>query len=137
MFVVAVGFSLIAITFFQIFTKQLVSFFVPGQPDTINYGVEFLHIIEVAVPLCSICFATNTVFQATGKKFASFILSILRKGVLDIPLMYILVNAVCELGVLWATPIAETLSVLVAIGLLIPFLIKNHKKNNNHLNLAN
>lgn len=137
MFVVAVSFSLIAITFFQIFTKQLVTFFVPGQPDTITYGVEFLHIIEVAVPLCSICFATNTVFQATGKKFSSFILSILRKGVLDIPLMYILVNAVGELGVLWATPIAETLSVFVAIALLIPFLIKNAKRNSKPLNLEN
>lgn len=129
MFVVAVGFSLVAITFFQIFTKQLVTFFVPGQPDTIRYGVDFLHIIEVAVPLCSICFATNTVFQATGKKFESFILSILRKGVLDIPLMYVLCNKIGELGVLWATPIAEALSVFVAIGLLIPFLIKNAKKN--------
>lgn len=137
MFVVAVGFSLIAITFFQIFTKQLVTFFVPGQVDTIRYGVDFLHIIEVAVPLCSICFATNTVFQATGKKFASFILSILRKGVLDIPLMYILANKIGELGVLWATPIAETLSVFVALGLLIPFLIKNAKKNKLHLDLEN
>lgn len=137
MFVVAVGFSLIAITFFQIFTRQLVTFFVPDQHDTINYGVNFLHIIEVAVPLCSICFATNTVFQATGKKFASFILSILRKGVLDIPLMYILVNSFGEFGVLWATPIAETLSVFVALGLLIPFLIKNAKKNKLHLELEN
>jgi Na+-driven multidrug efflux pump len=56
MFVVAVGFSLVAITFFQIFTKQLVTFFVPGQTETIRYGVDFLHIIEVAVPLCSVCF---------------------------------------------------------------------------------
>lgn len=129
MFAVAVGFSLVAITFFQIFTKELVEFFVPGQTNTIKYGVDFLHIIEVAVPLCSISFATNTVFQATGKKIESFILSILRKGVLDMPLMYLLVKPFGELGVLWATPIAEILGVIVALGLLIPFLIKNAKKN--------
>ena len=41
MFVVAVGFSLIAITFFQIFTKQLVTFFVPGQTDTIMFFIWF------------------------------------------------------------------------------------------------
>ena len=129
MFVVAISLSLIAITFFQIFTKELVTFFVPGQNNTIKYGVDFLHIIEVAVPLCSISFATNTVFQATGKKFSSFILSILRKGLFDIPLMFILVNVMGEIGVLWATPIAEVLGVIVAFALLFTFLKKNNKKN--------
>ena len=127
MFVVAIGFSLIAITFFQIFTKELVTFFVPGQVNTIKYGVDCLHIIEVAVPLCSISFATNTVFQATGKKFSSFILSILRKGLFDIPLMFVLVNIMGEMGVLWATPIAEVLGVIVAFALLFTFLKKNNK----------
>ena len=127
MFVVAIGFSLIAITFFQIFTKELVTFFVPGQVNTIKYGVDCLHIIEVAVPLCSISFATNTVFQATGKKFSSFILSILRKGLFDIPLMFVLVNIMGEMGVLWATPIAEVLGVIVAFALLFTFLKKNSK----------
>ena len=137
MFIVSTTFSLIAITFFQIFTKELVTFFVPGQAETIRYGVEFLHIIEVAVPLCSICFATNTVFQATGKKFQSFVLSILRKGVLDIPFMYILVNSIGEIGVLWATPIAEGISVFVCMAFLIPFLVKSAKKNKQILDLEN
>lgn len=135
MFVTAIGFSLVAITIFQIFTRQLVAFFVPGQENVIRYGVKFLHIIEVAVPLCSISFATNTVFQATGKKVSSFILSILRKGLLDIPLMFILVDAIGEFGVLWATPIAESLSVFVALGLLLSFLVKESKKHKNELNL--
>lgn len=136
MFATAISFSLVAITVFQIFTRQLVSFFLPGQENSIYYGVEFLHIIEVAVPLCSICFATNTVFQATGKKVYSFILSILRKGVLDIPLMFILVNKIGELGVLWATPIAESISVFVALGLLLTFLRKSSKMNQNNFDIA-
>ena len=135
MFVTAIGFSLAAITLFQLFTRQLVAFFVPGQENVIRYGVEFLHIIEVAVPLCSISFATNTVFQATGKKVSSFILSILRKGLLDIPLMFILVDSIGEFGVLWATPIAESLSVFVALGLLLSFLMKETKKHKNELNV--
>ncbi len=129
MFVTAIGFSLVAITFFQIFTKELIGFFVPDQENVINYGVEFLHIIEAAVPLCSISFATNTVFQATGRKVSSFVLSILRKGLLDIPLMFILVDRIGELGVLWATPIAEALSVFVAFALLFTFLVKSSKQN--------
>lgn len=128
MFLAAVGFSLFAVLLFETFTKGFVTFFIKDQQDVINYGVTFLHIIAVAVPLCSLSFATNTVFQATGNKISSFILSILRKGVLDIPLMFILKDLIGEIGVLWATPIAEVLSVFVALGLLFAFLEKFKKE---------
>lgn len=128
MFAAAVGFSLFAVLLFETFTKGFVTFFIKDQQDVINYGVTFLHIIAVAVPLCSLSFATNTVFQATGNKISSFILSILRKGVLDIPLMFVLKDLVGEIGVLWATPIAEVLSVFVALGLLFAFLGKFKKE---------
>lgn len=128
MFLAAVGFSLFAVLLFETFTKGFVTFFIKDQQDVINYGVTFLHIIAVAVPLCSLSFATNTVFQATGNKISSFILSILRKGVLDIPLMFILKDLIGEIGVLWATPIAEVLSVFVALGLLFAFLGKFKKE---------
>lgn len=132
MFATAIGFSLFAITLFLVFTKGFVSFFIQEE-ESVKYGVEFLKIIAVAVPLCSICFSTNTVFQATGKKLYSFILSILRKGLLDIPFMYILKSQIGELGVLWATPVAETISVIVAILLLLTF-IKSLSKYKNYKN---
>ena len=52
-----------------------------------------------------------------------------RKGLFDIPLMFILVKVMGEIGVLWATPIAEVLGVIVAFALLFTFLKKNNKKN--------
>jgi hypothetical protein len=39
--------------------------------------------------------------------------------------MFILKNIVGEIGVLWATPIAEVLSVFVALGLLFTFFKKS------------
>ena len=57
------------------------------------------------------------------------------QGLLDIPLMFILVDTIGEFGVLWATPIAESLSVFVALGLLLSFLVKESKKHKNELNL--
>lgn len=127
MFATAIGFSLVAIALFFIFTKGFVSFFIKEE-KSVYYGIEYLKIIAVAVPLCSICFSANTVFQAAGKKLYSFILSILRKGVLDIPLMFFLKNKIGELGVLWATPIAEVLSVFVAVTFLIFFIKGMNKK---------
>ncbi len=126
MFATAIGFSLIAITFFLAFTKGFVSFFIK-EPMSVDYGVKFLRLIAAAVPLCSISFATNTVFQASGKKAFSFILSILRKGLFDIPLMFLLKEQIGELGVLIATPIAEVMSVVVAFILLFVFIKSMNK----------
>ena len=41
--------------------------------------------------------------------------------------MFVLVNIMGEMGVLWATPIAEVLGVIVAFTLLFTFLKKNNK----------
>lgn len=127
MFVTAIGFSLFAVTFFLLFTEGFVSFFIK-EAVSVYYGVKFLKIIAAAVPLCSISFATNTVFQATGKKISSFILSILRKGLFDIPLMFALKAKIGTLGVLIATPIAETMALFVALILLLIFIKSINKK---------
>lgn len=133
MYGVALSFSIIAVTFFLIFTESLVSFFIK-ESVSVYYGVKFLKIIAIAVPLCAISFATNTIFQASGKKVFSFILSILRKGLFDIPLMFIFQANIGVLGVLIATPIAETMALFVAVVLLIIF-IKNI--NHEHLKIIN
>ena len=45
----------------------------------------------------------------------SFILAILRKGILDIPLMFILKEIIPIYGIVWATPIADILCCIVAL----------------------
>ena len=62
-----------------------------------------------------------TAFQSVGKKLAPTILSLLRKGGLDIPFMFIM-NALAGVnGIVWATPIADFGAMVVAIILFIPF----------------
>lgn len=120
MYGVAVGFALLMMMLFLIFTREIISFFIPNETDAIEYGVSFLHVIGFAAPLCAISYGTNTIFQAMGQKRFSFVLSILRKGVLDIPLMYIFKYLLDFglTGVVLATPVAEILSVGVAVTLL-------------------
>ena len=45
----------------------------------------------------------------------SFILAILRKGILDIPLMFLLKEIIPIYGIVWATPIADVLCCVVAL----------------------
>ncbi len=94
--------------------------FVSGDPVTAEYGKRFLRIICITCPTISMTFMIITVFQATGKKLQSLFLSILRKGALDVPLMFLLNHAVGINGVAWGTPISDVLSMLIAI---ITFLV--------------
>lgn len=62
-----------------------------------------------------------TLFQAVGKKVQPLVLSLLRKGGLDIPAMLLMNRWIGINGIAWATPIAHLSAMLVAIGLFIPF----------------
>jgi len=46
----------------------------------------------------------------------SFVVAILRMGVLDIPMMYILLRIIPIYGIVWATPIADVLCCLAALA---------------------
>ena len=119
----ALAFSLGCLAFYRGASGELVSFFI-DDTDTVAFGKSFLDVIALGVPLCSFSYSLNMVFQATGKKVRSFILSILRKGLLDIPSMFWLKSMYGAVGVVWATPLAECISAVIAIGLFVSFLVK-------------
>lgn len=123
---ITLGFSTICLILYEVFAPFWIRIFMKDEA-VVNFGVKFLRIIAIAVPFCGISYSLNTVFQATKKRVSSFLLSILRKGLFDIPLMFILKNAIGYMGVLWATPIAEVAGIIVAIVLFVIFL-KSLKK---------
>lgn len=125
---VAVVFSCLCFVFFSTFTEQLVAFFIKDE-DTIAYGASFLKVIALAVPFSSLTYAMNMVFQATGRKTYSFILSIMRKGFLDIPAMFVLKSILGIMGVLYATPFADMISAIVAC-LMYAWFNKKEKEIN-------
>ena len=67
-----------------------------------------------AMPMMSVCYPMIIQFQTMGKFKESMVCSILRKGVLDIPLLF-LMNALLGLnGCMWVQPIVDTISLIVA-----------------------
>ena len=131
---VALSFTCFCVLLFEFNREFLVQFFIKDQ-ETIYEGQRFLSIIALGVPLCAITYTMNTVFQATGQRKKSFILSILRKGLLDIPLMFLFRGLFERLGVVMATPVAEGISAIIAFVLFIPMVKKllNEEKNNKNL----
>jgi len=95
-----------------------------NDAETVRYGRSFLHIIGCACPMTTITFFVLTVFQATGKKIQPIILSMLRKGVADVPFMILFNSQFGINGVAWATPVAEIISVIVAAAMGIPYMKK-------------
>ena len=62
-----------------------------------------------------------TFFQAVGRKIEPLMLSLLRKGGLDIPAMVLMNRWVGINGIAWATPTADVGVMVAAICLFIPF----------------
>ncbi len=120
---VALAFTGSCVVFFILNKEMLVSFFIK-DPETVQQGMNFLNVVALGVPLCAITYTMNTVFQATGQRNKSFVLSILRKGCLDIPLMFVFRSMFERIGVVMATPVAEAISAIIAFVLFIPMVKK-------------
>ena len=117
------GFGLICLLIFQLFSADLIRFFI-DEPESIRFGSAFLKVICFAVPLCAMTFLFNAVFQATGQRGKSLVLSVLRKGLLDIPLMalFSVSFGMGATGVVLATPVAELLSTFLAVTMFVLFM---------------
>ena len=117
---VALGYTTCCTIFFRVFARQFITFFI-SDPASVEFGTRFLSVIAFAAPLCALSFMANTIFQAAGRRRSSFILSIMRKGVVDIPAMYVFKMLLGLNGVTLATPFAEVTSAITATVLYRKF----------------
>ncbi len=92
-----------------------------NDPLTVEYGSTFQRIICVTGPCISVTMIVITLFQSVGRKVAPLILSLLRKGSLDVPLMFLMNHLIGVNGIAWATPMADVTAMLTAICVFIPF----------------
>lgn len=87
---------------------------------TVEYGQVFQRIICITGPCISVTLIIITIFQSIGKKFQPMFLSLLRKGGLDVPFMFIMNAWLGVNGIVWATPIADFGAMIISIILFIP-----------------
>lgn len=119
-FLLSFAVALVSTAFLFTCAAPIVRAFI-DDAETVRYGQLFQRIICITGPCISVTMLAITVFQSVGKKAQPAILSLLRKGGLDIPFMFLL-NALAGVeGIVWATPIADFGAMLVALMLFIPF----------------
>ncbi len=125
---ISVAVALLCMVINLVFSEPLVSIFIVDENVTsITEGAKFLRILCLGCPFSACAYAIISFFQATGKGMKSFSLAIMRKGVLDIPMMFLLNGLVAAYGIVMATPIADVLCCVAALILFIAFL-KQHSE---------
>ena len=119
----AVGFSLVCVACYELFSGTFVQVFI-RDAQTVDYGKYFLRVMCASTPLMAVGFIMITVFQTSGHHRAGTLLSVLRKGAIDIPVMFV-ANAIFPLyGLPFAQPIAEGATMIVSALLFRKLLMQ-------------
>lgn len=101
---------------FEGFAPALVGFFVPDA-GTVAYGAVFLRLRCLGLPFITVEFLLIAVFQAIGGAKQAFALSLLRKGILDLPLMYLAQRLWAVNGLILVQPVMECAGAVIALVL--------------------
>ena len=119
---ISVGLAGLCMAASLLFSRRFISVFIQHDTGSTDYGAAFLRILCLGGPFSACAYACISFFQAIGQSGKSFILAVLRKGVLDIPLMFLLGRLLPVYGIVWATPIADCLCCAVAVLLFTAFM---------------
>ena len=107
---------------YLLFAPEFIGLFFKYDSQSWAFGVRFLRILCVGAPFSALAYTCISFFQAVGEGRRSFRLAILRKGVVDIPLMFALSVLLPIYGIVWATPLTDAVCCLVAILMLRHYL---------------
>lgn len=108
--------ALVFLALYELAAEALVGLFV-ADAGSVSYGAAFLRLRVLALPPIIAEFMLIAVFQATGQGRSAMVLSFLRKGTVDLPLM-VAANAVWPLyGLMLVQPFMECVGAAVATAL--------------------
>lgn len=116
---VALVISIIWYLLFRIFSGTLGGLFVPGNELYSQFTQHFINIYMAVFFIYGPPMSTASFFQAIGKPVKSLLISLSRQAFFLIPLALILSNFFGLDGALAAAPIADTLTLLLAVILVV------------------
>lgn len=120
-FALALGSILTIICY--IFTNQIVSIFLTNQ-TAFAYSVQFARILLSTSFLFGVFYVLVNSLQAMGAATPALLISMSRQGIIYIPALFILQAVMGMTGLLWAQPVADLLSILIAALLFVKTLKK-------------
>lgn len=114
---ISVGIAAVCTVSCLLFSREIVSVFIHTEGNSLSYGSRFLRILCVGAPFSAFAYTVISFFQATGRGEISTVLALLRKGVIDIPLMFIFGQLFPIFGIVAATPVTDIICSIIAFAL--------------------
>lgn len=97
-----------------IFTNQIVGAFLTDS-NAYDYAFRFSRILLTTSALFGIFYVFQNSLQAMGAAVPALIINISRQGLIYIPLLYVMNSILGVNGLLWAQPVADVLSLILAV----------------------
>lgn len=116
----SVIFCVLCTVLYELAAPQLCGIFIKNE-ETVDLAAAFLRRMVLAMPAMAFCNPVVNLFQASGRIKRATSITILRKGVLDIPLLFIMDSLSPLYGCMWVQPIVDGTAMAVTIILYLKF----------------
>lgn len=108
--------GVIATVLYFVFREEIISLFI-SDSDVIAYGVQMLIAYMLSGPVIGILFVNMNCMQSVGHAFPATVLSVLRQGILLIPLLYLLRALFGLNGVILGQSVTDYIAVILSVFL--------------------
>lgn len=111
--------GIVALLAFELLPMQIIGIFGSESELYNRFAVLTFRVYLSTIPLCCIQKATSVFLQSIGKTVQSFVLSLTRDIVVSIAVVLILPKFIGITGTLLAAPIADVVSIILAVLLMV------------------
>lgn len=101
-----------------LFTNQIVSAFLTDT-TAFGYAVQFSRILLTTSFLFGVFYVLTNALQAMGAATAALVINVSRQGIIFIPALFILKAVMGMTGLIWAQPVADVVSLVIAYVLYV------------------
>lgn len=126
----AMIFAAVCILLFQLLATQICAIF-NGHEETVAMSTDFLRILCLSVPFMLFNLQISFSFQAMGMGKQSLILSSLRQGVVNIPLLFVMNHFFGLYGIVWTQLISDIITGIISYAVYRHSLGKLMSKSKN------
>ncbi len=117
----SIAFCLICVCVFELYPEGAVSLFIKDL-KTVSYGAVFLRVQCVSTPFMAVNFMTISAFQAAGQTKQSLAMTLVRKGLLDIPLYFLFDWLMPLTGLMLVQTVLDASASVLAVFLFSRFM---------------
>lgn len=108
----------------ELFPDLIINLFGVDSELYLQFARLTFRIFLLCVTFTCVIKVISIFFQAVGEPLKATVVSLIRDIICFVPLALLLPTFMGVEGVLWAAPIADVVSIIVAIALVVPFLHK-------------